>query len=185
VVDIGGPDYGTRVAILRRKAEERGVKFQPAVLETVAGPEYRNVRELRGVLDRLVAYQAVNDGPLTPEGAKQLLGAPAPAAAGERGGGLAPAPAAGGGDEFGAFLHDVTVTVGKAVEAWRARVAEAVLRWEGEGYRTQRLEALLEQEAPAGVDDVIAGFARDAERLKALEAEVAACAPGPAGTRTL
>ncbi len=181
VVDIGVPDYETRVAILRRKAEERGVKFQPAVLETVAGPEYRNVRELMGVLNRLVAYQAVNDGPLTPEGAKQLLGAPAPAAAGERGGGLAPAPAAGGGDEFGAFLHDVTVTVGKAVEAWRARVAEAVLRWEGEGYRTRRLEALLAQEAPAGVDEVIAAFVRDVERLKVLESEVAALDPQAAG----
>ena len=181
VVDIGVPDYETRVAILRRKAEERGVKFQPAVLETVAAPEYQNVRELMGVLNRLVAYQAVNDGPLTPEGAKQLLGAPAAAAAGERGGGLAPAPAAGGGDEFGAFLHDVTVTVGKAVEAWRARVAEAVLRWEGEGYRTRRLEALLAQEAPAGVDEVIAAFVRDVERLRVLESDVAALDPQAAG----
>src|SRR5207302_7495540 len=79
VVDIGVPDYETRVAILRRKSEERGVRFDPAVLETVAAPEYQNVRELMGVLNRLVAYQAVNDGPLTPEGAKQLLGAPAAA----------------------------------------------------------------------------------------------------------
>ena len=176
VVDIGAPDYETRVAILRRKAEERRAKFQPGVLETVAAAEFQNVRELMGALNRLVAYQAVNDVPLNAEGAKQLLGLSATA----RAGGPA-ATAAPSGDEFGAFLHDVTVTVGKAVEAWRARVAEAVLRWEGEGYRTQRLEALLEQEAPAGVDDVIAGFARDAERLKALEAEVAALDPGAAG----
>ena len=176
VVDIGAPDYETRVAILRRKAEERRAKFQPGVLETVAAAEFQNVRELMGALNRLVAYQAVNDVPLNAEGAKQLLGLSATARAGGPAATTAPS-----GDEFGAFLHDVTVTVGKAVEAWRARVAEAVLRWEGEGYRTQRLEALLEQEAPAGVDDVIAGFARDAERLKALEAEVAALDPGAAG----
>src|SRR5216110_1028630 len=54
VVDIGIPDYETRVAILRRKAEERGTSFQPGVLEAVAGLEFANVRELMGALNRLV-----------------------------------------------------------------------------------------------------------------------------------
>src|SRR5439155_560447 len=45
VVDVGVPDYETRVAILRRKAEERGTTFQPGVLETVADLEFANVRE--------------------------------------------------------------------------------------------------------------------------------------------
>ena len=171
VVDIGAPDYETRVAILRRKAEERAARFQPGVLEAVAGGEYHNVRELLGVLNRLVAYQAVNEE-LTAEGAKQLLGLSeaTPAAA----------PAAPP-DEFGSFLQDVTATVGKAVEAWRARVAEAIIRWEGEGYRTKRLEALLDEETPAAVDEVITRFAADVERLKALEAEVAALDPQAAG----
>ncbi|MGH7700844.1 MAG: chromosomal replication initiator protein DnaA, partial [Gemmatimonadales bacterium] len=74
VVDIGVPDYETRVAILRRKAEERGVSFQPGVLEAVAGVEYANVRELMGGLNRLVAYQAVNETPLNAEMARQVLG---------------------------------------------------------------------------------------------------------------
>ena len=172
VVDIGAPDYETRVAILRRKAEERGAGFQPGVLETVAAAAFTNVRELMGVLNRLVAYQAVNDTPLNAEGAKELLGLETRAA----GMGPAPAAAAVGGvspDEFAAFLTDVTVTVGKAVEAWRARIAEAILRWEGEGYRTRRLEALLAQETPLAPDEEIAAFARDVERLRVLEAEVA------------
>jgi len=173
VVDIGAPDYETRVAILRRKAEERGAEFQPGVLETVAAATFTNVRELMGVLNRLVAYQAVNETPLNAEGAKELLGLEA------RASGAASAPAAAAADhgvspdEFAAFLTDVTVTVGKAVEAWRARIAEAILRWEGEGYRTRRLEALLEQETPLAPDEEIAAFARDVERLRALEAEVA------------
>jgi chromosomal replication initiator protein len=169
VVDIGAPDYETRVAILRRKAEERGAEFQPGVLETVAAAEFTNVRELMGVLNRLVAYQAVNDDtPLNAEAAKQLLGVEAPRASGasQSESGVSP-------DEFAAFLTDVTVTVGKAVEAWRARIAEAILRWEGEGYRTRRLEVLLEQETPLAPDEEIAAFARDVERLRALEAEVA------------
>jgi len=58
----------------------------------------------------------------------------------------------------------------------RAR-GEAVLRWEGEGYRTHRLEALLQRDAPGAVDEAIAEFAADVERLKALEAEVAELDP--------
>jgi len=181
VVDIGVPDYETRVAILRRKSEERGVRFDPGVLETVAGAEFANVRELMGALNRLVAFQAVNEASVTPETAKRILGlspAAAPVAAAASSGGPG---RPGGADEFGAFLADVTVTVGKAVEAWRARVTEAMLRWEGEGYRTQRLEALLKQEAPAAVDAAITEFAHDVERLKVLESEVAQFDPEAAG----
>ncbi len=185
VVDMGVPDYETRVAILRRKAEERGARFEPGVLETVAQAELGNVRELMGALNRLVAFQAVNDTSINAETARQILGLvpgaaarSAGAAAGRGGGG---GGGGGGGDEFGAFLADVTVTVGKAVEAWRARVGEAVLRWEGEGYRTHRLEVLLHQDAPAAVDEAIATFAQDVERLKALEAEVAELDPQAAG----
>ena len=190
VVDMGTPDYETRVAILRRKAEERGARFEPGVLETVAQAEVGNVRELMGALNRLVAFQAVNDTSINAETVKQILGlvgeeggaAPgdgrtrAAAKGGKAGGG-----GTGGGDEFGEFLADVTVTVGKAVEAWRARVGEAVLRWEGEGYRTHRLEALLQRDAPAAVDKAIAAFAEDVERLKALEEEVAELDPQAAG----
>jgi chromosomal replication initiation ATPase DnaA len=177
VVDIGTPDYETRVAILRRKAEERGAEFQPGVLETVAAAGFANVRELMGVLNRLVAYQAVNDTPLTPDGAKTLLGAePRPATAAAMSSERTPTP-----DEFAAFLTDVTVTVGKAVEAWRARIAEAILRWEGEGYRTRRLEQLLEQDTPIAPDEEIGAFARDVERLRALEAEVSQFDPQASG----
>src|SRR5437879_5948347 len=75
----------------------------------------------------------------------------------------------------------VTVTGGKACEAGRARVAEAIMRWEGEGYRTRRLEQLLQQDAPGSVDDAIVEFVKDVERLKALEAQVARLDPQAAG----
>ena len=177
VVDMGVPDYETRVAILRRKAEERGATFEPGVLETVAAAEFANVRELMGALNRLVAFQAVNDVSINAETAKQILGLTATASPLTNPAPAAPAPP----DEFGAFLADVTVTVGKAVETWRSRIAEAVLRWEGEGYRTQRLEQLLRQDAPVAVDEAVADFAKDVEQLKALEAEVAQLDPQAAG----
>jgi chromosomal replication initiator protein DnaA len=182
VVDMGIPDYETRVAILRRKAEERGTTFQPGVLETVAKVEYPNVRELMGALNRLIAFQAVNDTPINGEAASKVLGIPT-AASSTGAASTAASPTAASPDEFSQFLSDVTVTVGKAVEAWRARVAEAVLRWEGEGYRTGRLEQLLDQERPAAVDDAIAGYVQDVDRLKALEAEVAVLDPQAAGDK--
>ena len=184
VVDIGVPDYETRVAILRRKAEERGASFQPGVLETAAAVDFPNVRELMGALNRLVAYQAVNDTPLNAAAARHVLGVAGTGDEGKGKGAAAPAETrASGADEFSQFLSDVTVTVGKAVEAWRARVAEAVLRWEGEGYRTSRLERLLDQDTPAAVDEAIAAYVQDVERLKALETEVGALDPQAAGQK--
>jgi chromosomal replication initiator protein DnaA len=184
VVDMGIPDYETRVAILRRKAEERGSKFQPGVLEAVAKVEYPNVRELMGALNRLIAFQAVNDTPINAEAASKVLGIPTVASAAGSSAAASPAAAssaAASADEFSQFLTDVTATVGKAVEAWRARVTEAVLRWEGEGYRTGRLEKLLDQDTPAAVDEAIAAYVQDVDRLKALEAEVAVLDPQAAG----
>jgi len=185
VVDIGIPDYETRVAILRRKAEERGTSFQPGVLETVAKIEHPNVRELMGALNRLIAFQAVTDSPINAEAASKVLGIPtaSSAASSTAASPTAASSTAASPDEFSQFLTDVSVTVGKAVEAWRARVAEAVLRWEGEGYRTGRLEKLLDQETPAAVDDAISAYVQDVERLKALEAEVAVLDPQAAGEK--
>jgi len=184
VVDMGVPDYETRVAILRRKADERGTSFQPGVLETVAKIDFPNVRELMGALNRLIAFQAVNDTPMNEEAARKVLGIPGTGDEGRGKGAPAASPAAApSGDEFSQFLSDVTVTVGKAVEAWRARVAEAVIRWEGEGYRTGRLEKLLDQETPAAVDEAIAAYVQDVERLKTLEAEVAVLDAQAAGEK--
>src|SRR5256886_7589951 len=133
VVGMGVPDYETRVAILRRKAEERGTTFQPGVLETVAGLEFANVRELMGALNRLVAFQAVHDQPINAEAAKQLLGAVAAAAraAAPIAPGVSPGPRTGG--EVGAVLAAVTVTVGQAGGAWGARGAGGGPRRGGEG----------------------------------------------------
>jgi chromosomal replication initiator protein DnaA len=182
VVDMGVPDYETRVAILRRKAEERGTSFQPGVLETVARIDLPNVRELMGALNRIIAFQAVNDSPINEEGARKVLGVPTVASPGVDSASVA-SPSVASPDEFSQFLTDVTATVGKAVEAWRARVTEAVLRWEGEGYRTNRLEKLLDQETPAAVDEAIAAYVQDVERLKTLEAEVAVLDPQAAGEK--
>jgi chromosomal replication initiation ATPase DnaA len=192
VIDIAAPDYETRVAILRRKAEERQAVFAPGVLETVATLALDSVRELVGALNRLVAFQAVGDTPLDAAQARLVLGVratagdvpPVPAA---DAGGAAAAPLAGDipgrvpaeaepPDEFGAFLSEVSDTLTRQVEGWRRRVEEAVARWDDQGYRTARLVGLLDRGLDGDPAAVLEGFVVDVERLQSLQAEAAALA---------
>ncbi len=286
VLDIAQPDYETQVAILQRKAEERGASFPPGVLEAVASLGIESVRELLGALNRLMAFQAVSEVPLDaaqaqlligglqsavtddelmveqaaslefavaghPElahaadgsrravadglpgvmlGQSDMLGGPmddVPAhdhAEGERdssdlglpdephefsdahdfgdarsgradhdlppadplGDGLASKPALQADrDEFGDFLSDLAATLARQVDPWRARVGEAILRWEGEGFRTYRLERLLDDPEPPDPESVMIQYEADAEQLLELRAEAESLAPEMANAAQL
>jgi chromosomal replication initiator protein len=180
VIDIAAPDYETRVAILRRKAEERRAKFGEGVLEAVGSLVIDNVRELLGALNRLVAFQAVSDTPLKPAQAKALAGGAEKTDRTERTESteIAPSP----GDEFSDFLSEVSATVAQQVDSWRTKVGAAILRWEGEGFSTGRLEALLQQEMTTDPEQVLRQFESDVRRLQALHAEAAELAPALAGS---
>jgi chromosomal replication initiator protein len=187
VIDISPPDYETKVAILRRKAEERRVTLAPGVLEAVARLGLDNVRELVGALNRLIAHQAAGDDVPADRVAAVLGGgsvpAPAPAADGEPAGSARPAPAAAApADEFGDFLSEISATLHQQIEAWRGKVAAAILRWEGEGYRTARLEALLEGELARDPEEALREFEADVRKLDALRAEAERAAPDLAGS---
>lgn len=187
VIDILAPDYETRVAILRRRAEDRHVTFAAGVLEAVAAADIDNVRELIGALHRLIAFQAASDTPLDAMQARVLLGGadaptPPPAAPPAEAAMVDPAVER---DEFADFLSEVSATVNQQVESWRARVAEAVMRWEGEGFRTGRLEQLLADEIVADPDAALRAFERDVERLRAVAAELGEVAPALAGSAAL
>jgi chromosomal replication initiation ATPase DnaA len=181
VIDVAAPDYETRVAILRRKAEERRAVFADGVLDAIAALEIDNVRELLGALNRVIASQSVQDTPLTPAQARQLLGGQESRAAG-RGSSAPPEAQRAAPDEFGDFLSEITATVSQQVDAWRTKVGAAILRWEGEGFRTTRLEELLERELVTDPESVIARFEADVKRLRALQAEATELAPELAGS---
>ena len=280
VLDIAQPDYETRVAILQRKAEERGATFPDGVLEAVASLAIESVRELVGAVNRLVAFQAVSAAPLDAAQARRLIGGPPAAVAadelvleqaeslefaaaghpelahavgetrrvladglpgvmlgqsdllgdagddlaphdqGERGNeppdfglpgaphefsdgreaagprvpaapdklneGLAGKPALQADrDEFGDFLTDLAATLARQVDPWRARVGEAILRWEGEGFRTYRLERLLEDPEPPDPESVMIQYEADAEQLLELRAEAESLAPEMASAAQL
>jgi chromosomal replication initiation ATPase DnaA len=190
VIDISAPDYETRVAILNRQATERKAEFDSSVIEAVATLPIESIRELIGAFNRLIAYQAVSDSPISSQQARVLLAKLLPATP-RAGAGTLPVPAdtpaePGGdappeklpafnpgitSDEFGSFLSEISSAVARQVEAWRGRVAEAILRWQGEGYRTERLERLLEGESPVDPDAALRDYEEDISRLKGLEAE--------------
>jgi chromosomal replication initiator protein len=179
IIDVSAPDYETRVAILRRKAEERRASFADGVLEAIAGLDIDNVRELLGALNRLVAFQAVSDTPLKPDQARALATGEKTertekSERSERVGQFS--------DEFGDFLSEVSATVAQQVDSWRTKVAAAILRWEGEGFSTGRLEALLQQEMTSDPEQVLRQFESDVRRLQALHAEAAELAPSLAGS---
>ncbi|HAJ44799.1 TPA: hypothetical protein DCL87_02525 [Candidatus Azambacteria bacterium] len=60
IADIAYPDLETRIAILKSKANERSVELSDEVFEYVAQNIKKNVRELEGALNRLIAanYQS-------------------------------------------------------------------------------------------------------------------------------
>jgi len=158
IVDVGVPDYETRVAILRAKGQERGVRFAVGVLEELARSPAPNVRELQGSLNRLVAHQALLDAPLGVTDVWHVLG-------------HVRATESAPPDEFENFLTDLAATVAESVESWRITLGERIARWSGEGFRTERLEQELLRRDPPDLDALEAAFAADADRLRTLETE--------------
>src|SRR4030066_2480062 len=71
--DISYPDYETRIAILKSKSQERGANFSDDILDYISTNIQRNIRELEGALNRLIAYQKINNRPPDLEIAKSLL----------------------------------------------------------------------------------------------------------------
>lgn len=156
IVDIGAPDYETRVAILRYKAQARSLEFVDGVIEELARSETSNVRELEGDLNRLVAHQSVSGVPLSPADVWSVLG-------------TRRAPSTP--NEFESFLSDIATTVAQSVDSWRLRLGERIAWWSGQGFRTEILEQALEANEPQDVTELDASFSTVAERLRSLEAE--------------
>jgi len=73
IADISYPDYETRIAILKAKCLERKVELQDEVLGYIASNIQRNIRELEGALNRLIAYQKLQNLAPDLEVAKFLL----------------------------------------------------------------------------------------------------------------
>lgn len=190
VVEMSAPDPGTRLGILRRRAAGFSPALPDDVLTAVASLPFASIRELLAALQRLAAFQAVSPAPLDPEQARVLIGgigvspmeAPGSAATAAVGAPDLSDPLTTQDDEFGAFLSEVVASVGQQMDRWRADLSEAVLRHGGAGYRTRRLEALLEQSHAVGLAEAMADFEAEIAHLRTIEEEAVALLPELAGS---
>ena len=73
VTDIQPPDFETRLAILRRKAEKGTIPIPDEVLGFIVTNVTNNIRELKGALNRIKAWTAVSGQDLTLTDAERVL----------------------------------------------------------------------------------------------------------------
>jgi len=73
IADVQSPDYETRIAILRKKADSEGLVVPAEVMEFIAKCIESNIRELEGALTRIVAYATLTNQKITIELAETAL----------------------------------------------------------------------------------------------------------------
>jgi chromosomal replication initiator protein len=174
LVDMGAPDYETRVAILRRRCDERDVEFAPGVVEEVARVVFANVREMHGAINRLIAFQTLGEADVTVESIRDLLG--------DHGNGGQPARLTPGGGGYESFLSGITVAVAQHIDARRVKLVESTADWRAQGYLTGPLERALQSADTSDPDGLIQEFEQKVARLRELEQEVVALDPSQRGS---
>jgi len=72
-IDLLPPDYETRVAILRKKCQEKNVEFSSEVIDYIASNISSNVRALESCLTKLIAYCQLLNKDISLDIAKEQL----------------------------------------------------------------------------------------------------------------
>ena len=67
IADISMPDYEMRLAILRNKTQLEGILIDDDILSLIATRIDSNIRELEGVLNKILAYTSLTHSPITIE----------------------------------------------------------------------------------------------------------------------
>ena len=73
VADISLPDLETRIAILKKKAEQKNIIIPEEIIEYIAQNIKQNIRELEGAFNKVIAAHQLNNTPLTKDFAKKTL----------------------------------------------------------------------------------------------------------------
>jgi len=73
IVDIQPPDLELRIAILKRKSEDMGIKIPNEVLFFLAENISSNIRQIEGAIKKLNAYSYLNNSGITLELAKASI----------------------------------------------------------------------------------------------------------------
>ena len=166
IVDVGAPDYEMRLAILRNACKTRVLDFRDGVMEEVARMAFGNVRELKGALNKLTAFQQLEGEAIGADDVRAVLGERATPAA------ISGRHVASGHEatsEYEGFLADVFQEVETRVEKWRVVLGEACTFWRGEGYLTSVLERAMAHPIQPDVNGLLATFTAAVEHLRAIE----------------
>lgn len=73
LADISCPDYETRLAILRKKAQDENIIIDDFILSNIANKIDSNIRELEGVFNKIVARASLIHTPITIELAEKII----------------------------------------------------------------------------------------------------------------
>lgn len=73
IADISYPDYETRLAILKTKIQERGIDLDDAVCDFITKKIQRNIRELEGVINKIVFYQTTKNIAVDAKTAEKIM----------------------------------------------------------------------------------------------------------------
>ena len=73
IADVSMADYETRLAILRKKKDEKHIIIDDEILSDIAAKIDSNIRELEGVFNKLVAQSSLTHTPITMEMAEKAI----------------------------------------------------------------------------------------------------------------
>jgi len=73
IVDVAPPDLETRIAILQKKCSEKSFSLPQDILQLVATIVQRNIRELEGALNKIIAYHQLKNSEPSVGSVKTLL----------------------------------------------------------------------------------------------------------------
>lgn len=73
IVDIGKPDYETRIAILEAKLNEKNYHLNQETIAYIASQIQNNIRELEGVVNHLIALHQLHNEPPPLETVKEVI----------------------------------------------------------------------------------------------------------------
>jgi len=73
ITDISYPDTETRAAILKTKAHEKGFSLSDEICYHIAENIKRNIRELEGVLNKIIIHQQVHKKPINIDDVKLII----------------------------------------------------------------------------------------------------------------
>ncbi len=175
LVDVGTPDYEMRLAILRNACAARALTVEDGVLREVARIAFGNVRELKGALNRVAAYQQLDGQGISPADVRAVLGerSRAPEVLLNR----ASEHDVPGAAEYEGFLADVAFEVETRVESWRLMLGEACTIWRAEGFATGVLERAMTYPVQPDVNGLLATFTAAVDHLRFIEAQAVTVDP--------